>query len=101
MHDKLAATVTEAVQRALKVKLYFYCIILLFIHYYFYFVYFIISKFQPEPSLAPVASTHLLFPPTPTAHKQAEAKEGEALVDVTVIAHAVEKVDYYENGEHF
>lgn len=38
------------------------------------------------------------------ADTQAEAKEGgaaAAAVDVTVIARAVEKGDYYENGEHF
>jgi hypothetical protein len=78
IQDKLAATVTEAVQRALTVKLL----------------------------LNSNLSLRLLLPrliscfPNPH-HNQAEAKEGEALVDVTVIAHAVEKVDYYENGEHF
>lgn len=52
--------------------------------------------------------TRLLTPPpfnTQThIHLQAEAKEegeGAAAVDVTVIARAVEKQDYYENGQHF
>ena len=63
---------------------------------------FIVCEFHLKPSSAlSCCLDSSLVSPTPTAHNQAEAKEGEALVDVTVIAHAVEKVDYYENGEHF
>lgn len=32
---------------------------------------------------------------------QSEAKDGEEIVDVTVVASTVEKQDYYENGSHF
>jgi hypothetical protein len=80
--DKVASAVTEAVQQALKVCTHTF-------------------PWTTKLSLCFLFSPHDSLSDTHTHALQAEAKEGEEGVDVTVIAHAVEKHDYFENGQHF
>lgn len=78
--DKVAATVTEAVKRALKVW----------------------TEGEGRRGDASCGSGVDRFPsPLCSYANQAGTKEGEEVADVTVIARALEKHDYYENGSHF